>query len=119
MQRADRADSATGGHASPDNHGQNITLVILEPADMTQALRMTDRSHEQIRAIRTLLTAATEAAEALECEEDRAMTPEYIRARLRHVSALVYLVHDHVDRIDDGVENTHRLLRDHQVRRAA
>ena len=119
MQRADRADSAMGGPASSDNNGQNITLVILEPADMTQALRMTDASHENIRAIRTLLTAATEAAEALGCEEDRMMTPDYIRARLHHVSALVYLAYDHIDRIDDGVENTHKLLRDHQVRRAA
>ena len=119
MHLADRSDSATGVHASPDNVTRNITRIDLKQDQVARMLTMTNRSHENLSAIRTLLLAATEAAETLECEEDRAITPVYVRSRMEHLTALLGLLYDHLDRIDGGVTGTHHLLRDNMQRVAA
>ncbi|WP_343526747.1 hypothetical protein [Sphingomonas sp.] len=65
------------------------------------------------------MLAATEAVEALEAEDDRNITPVYVRYRAAHMNALLGMLDTYLDRIDDGVHATLNVLRDNIQRVAA
>lgn len=102
MQQAERAASIRAGDASPGKFDKISTqTVVLEIAHLDAIEPLPDRGIRQLHRIRTLLRATDEVA-----EEAAGPTgywhrgADWERGRFNHISSLLSLVHDEVERLE-------------------
>lgn len=101
MQQADRAASIRAGNPSPGKFDSFSGTVVLEVAHLDQIEPLADHGIRQLERIRTLLRAADEVAdEASGPTGFWYREPGWEARRFNHISSLLSLVGDEVERLD-------------------